>query len=111
MRTPPSLVSLAIDVALINVSNISDLSPIPEHILIELFLRTLRAGKLTEKILNLFIATGKEEILSLIDALNIQHVLTPVLPTSKSLLKTINSTPIWNCSDFSDLQNYFLRMF
>ncbi|KAH7840179.1 hypothetical protein Vadar_013793 [Vaccinium darrowii] len=82
MRTPPSLVSLAIDAALINnLSNISDLSPIPEHILLDLFQRTLRAGKLTERILNLFIATGKEEVLSLIQALNIQHVLTPVLPT------------------------------
>lgn len=48
--------------------------------------RTLRAGKLTERILNLFIATEKEEVLSLIQALNIQHVLTPVLPTSKSFL-------------------------
>lgn len=45
--------------------------------------RTLRAGKLNEKILKLFIATGKEEILSLIGAFNIQCVLTPVLPTSK----------------------------
>ncbi|KAH0679502.1 hypothetical protein KY290_021597 [Solanum tuberosum] len=43
--------------------------------------RTLRAGKLNEKILKLFIATGKEEILSLIGAFNIQCVLTPVLPT------------------------------
>lgn len=43
--------------------------------------RTLRAGKLTEKILKLFVATGKDEILSLIQALNIQHVHTPVLPT------------------------------
>lgn len=47
--------------------------------------KTLRAGKLTEKILKLFIATGKEEVHSLIQALNIKHVLTPVLPTSKSL--------------------------
>ncbi|XP_058183226.1 probable UDP-arabinopyranose mutase 5 isoform X2 [Rhododendron vialii] len=86
MRTPPSLVSLAIDAALINnLSNFSDLSPIPEHILLDLFLRTLRAGKLTERILNLFIATGKEEVLSLIESLNIQHVLTPVLPT-KSIM-------------------------
>ncbi|KAI8539468.1 hypothetical protein RHMOL_Rhmol09G0185500 [Rhododendron molle] len=86
MRTPPSLVSLAIDAAIINnLSNFSDLSPIPEHILLDLFLRTLRAGKLTERILNLFIATGKEEVLSLIESLNIQHVLTPVLPT-KSIM-------------------------
>ncbi|XP_057963414.1 uncharacterized protein LOC131154576 isoform X2 [Malania oleifera] len=81
MRTPPSLLSLAIDSALLNISNISDLSSLPEHILLELFLRTLRAGKLTEKILNLFIATGKDEVLSLIEAMNIQHVILPVLPT------------------------------
>nr|XP_016435309.1 PREDICTED: uncharacterized protein LOC107761584 isoform X2 [Nicotiana tabacum] len=82
MRTdPPSLLSLAIDSALLHISSFSDLSFLPEHILLDLFLRTLRAGKLNEKILKLFIATGKEEILSLIDAFNIQCVLTPVLPT------------------------------
>lgn len=43
--------------------------------------KTLRAGKLTDKILKLFIASGKEEIHTLIEALNIQHILTPVLPT------------------------------
>lgn len=49
--------------------------------------RTLRAGKLTEKILKLFVATGKEEILALIESLNIQLVLTPVLPTSKKFYR------------------------
>lgn len=48
---------------------------------------TLRAGKLTEKILKRFVATGKDEILSLINDLNIQLVLVPVLPTSKSVHK------------------------
>ena len=38
MRTPPSLVSLAIDAALLNLSHFSDLSPIPDHILLDLFL-------------------------------------------------------------------------
>jgi hypothetical protein len=47
--------------------------------------RTLGAGKLTEKVLKLFMATGKDEVISLIEALNIQHhILAPVLPTSKS---------------------------
>ncbi|XP_024967870.1 uncharacterized protein LOC112507482 isoform X2 [Cynara cardunculus var. scolymus] len=78
---PPSLLSLAIDAALFNLHNISDLSFLPEHLLIDLFLRTLRAGKLTDRILRIFVATGKEEILSVIQALNIQFVLTPVLPT------------------------------
>lgn len=81
MRTPPSLLSLAIDSALINISFISDLSSLPDHILVDLFLKTLRAGKLTEKILKLFVATGKEEIISLIESFNIQAVLAPVLPT------------------------------
>ncbi|KAH0994509.1 hypothetical protein GBA52_018373 [Prunus armeniaca] len=44
--------------------------------------KTLRAGKLNEKVLKLFKATGKDEILSLIQALNIRHTLTPVFPTS-----------------------------
>ncbi|RVW45650.1 hypothetical protein CK203_113290 [Vitis vinifera] len=38
MRTPPSLLSLSIDSALLNLSNFSDLSPLPEHILLDLFL-------------------------------------------------------------------------
>jgi hypothetical protein len=80
MRTPSSLLSLTIDSALHNLSIISDLSPLPDHILLDLFLRTLRAGKLNEKVLKLFLATGNDEVLSLIEALNIQH-LTPVLPT------------------------------
>ncbi|PIM97831.1 hypothetical protein CDL12_29695 [Handroanthus impetiginosus] len=81
MRNPPTLLSLAIDSAIINFAAISDLSFVPEHILLELFRRTLEAGKLNEKILKLFIATGKEEILSVIESLNIQHSLVPVLPT------------------------------
>ncbi|TKY65371.1 UDP-arabinopyranose mutase 5 [Spatholobus suberectus] len=81
MKTPPSLLSLTIDSAVLNLSDISDLSSIPDHILLDLFLRILKAGKLTEKVLRLFIATGKGEVLSLVQALNIQHILTPVLPT------------------------------
>ncbi|XP_073017495.1 probable UDP-arabinopyranose mutase 5 isoform X2 [Primulina eburnea] len=81
MRTPPTLLSLTIDSALNNFAHISDISFLPHHILLELFLRTLKAGKLNERILKLFAATGKEEILSVIDAFNIQHNLVPVLPT------------------------------
>ncbi|KAL6527086.1 hypothetical protein OROGR_016176 [Orobanche gracilis] len=81
MRNPPSLLSIAIDSALINFSHISDLSFVPEHILLDLFERTLNAGKLNDKILKLFLATGKEEILSAIDSLNIRRNLVPVLPT------------------------------
>nr|XP_043632428.1 uncharacterized protein LOC122603712 [Erigeron canadensis] len=82
MRNPPSLVSLAIDATVLNLQNIySDLSFLPDHILIDLFLRTLKAGKLTPRILKIFVATEKEEVLSMIQGLNIQLVLTPVLPT------------------------------
>lgn len=48
--------------------------------------RTLKAGKLNEKILRLFLATGKEEIVAVIESLNIKHILIPVLPTRKLLL-------------------------
>ncbi|GAB2277204.1 hypothetical protein Dimus_011911 [Dionaea muscipula] len=85
---PPSLLSLTIDSALLHISRFPDLSTIPDHLLLELFLRTLSAGKLNEKNLKLFIATDSEEILSLIQKLNIQPVLTPVLPTSKSFLNS-----------------------
>ncbi|KAK2361861.1 UDP-arabinopyranose mutase [Trifolium repens] len=81
MKTPPSLVSLTIDSAVLNLSDISDLSPIPDHILLDLFLRILKAGKLNEKVLKLFIVTGKEEVISLVQALNIRHIVIPVLPT------------------------------
>jgi hypothetical protein len=77
----PSLLSLAIDATVFNLSNISDLSPLPDHILLDLFLRTLRAGKLTEKVLNLFIATGKDEVNAFIQAMNIKQIMRPVLPT------------------------------
>ncbi|KAK4787963.1 hypothetical protein SAY86_019282 [Trapa natans] len=84
MRNPPSLLSLAIDSAVPNLSYFPDLSPLPDHILVDLFVRTLQAGKLNEKILNLFLATGKEEVLSVIRSLNIRQILLPVLPTSES---------------------------
>ncbi|CAI0563498.1 unnamed protein product [Linum tenue] len=93
MRTqPPSLLSLAVDASVLHLSHFSDLSPLPDHILLDLFLkRTLRAGKLNEKILKLFLATGKEEVLSLIQTLNIQHILTPVLPTKSPKMSVVNN--------------------
>ncbi|EPS65952.1 hypothetical protein M569_08825, partial [Genlisea aurea] len=80
-RTPPTLLSIAIDSTVKNLSNITDLASLPEHIILELFVRTLKAGKLNEKVLKLFLATGDEEILSVVDALHIQHIPHPVLPT------------------------------
>ncbi|XP_042444325.1 uncharacterized protein LOC122029418 isoform X1 [Zingiber officinale] len=78
---PPSLLSLTIDSALRHIAHITDLSSIPDQILLELFRKTLQAGKLTEKVLKLFMATGNEQILSFIQSLNIRPILAPVLPT------------------------------
>ncbi|KAF1884120.1 hypothetical protein Lal_00046407 [Lupinus albus] len=108
MKTPPSLLSLTIDSAVLNLSNISDLSPIPDHILLDLLLRILRAGKLTEKVLKLFIATGKDEVLSVVQALNIQHILTPVLPTNKvKVLLAFQKHFVETEQDFSLLDNQY----
>ncbi|KAK9692170.1 hypothetical protein RND81_09G245700 [Saponaria officinalis] len=79
--TPPSLLTLTLNSAILHLSSFSDLSHLPDHILLDLFLRTLKAGKLNERILKLFIATGQEEVLSFIQELNIQPVITPVIPT------------------------------
>ncbi|CAD5163397.1 uncharacterized protein LOC135582114 isoform X1 [Musa acuminata AAA Group] len=81
---PPTLLSLTIDSALRHIAHIADLSAIPDPIVLELFWKTLQAGKLTEKVLKLFMATGNEDILSFVHRLNIKPTLTPVLPTSKN---------------------------
>ncbi|RWW05419.1 hypothetical protein BHE74_00059369 [Ensete ventricosum] len=84
---PPTLLSLTIDSALRHIAHIADLSAIPDPIVLELFwvtLKTLQAGKLTEKVLKLFMATGNADILSFVHRLNIKPTLTPVLPTSKN---------------------------
>ncbi|KAL2941559.1 putative UDP-arabinopyranose mutase 5 [Bienertia sinuspersici] len=80
-RTPPTLLSLSIDSALHHLSSFSDLSHLPDHILLDLFLRILKAGKLNEKILKLFLASGDDKVLSFIKELNIRPLVTPVLPT------------------------------
>lgn len=81
MRTPPTLLSLAIDSAIFHISCISDLSGVPDPIVFELFVKTLSRGKLTEKVLKLFVSTGNEEILAFVKSLNIREVFLPVLPT------------------------------
>ncbi|KAJ8753631.1 hypothetical protein K2173_025622 [Erythroxylum novogranatense] len=83
MKTPPppSLLSLTIDSAVLHLSNFSDLSFVPDHVLLDLFSRTLKAGRLNQKILNLFISAGKDAVITRIRELNIQPLLTPVLPT------------------------------
>lgn len=78
---PPTLLSLTIDSALLHIARITDLSAVPDPILIELFQKTLSAGKLTEKVLKLFMSTGNEEILLFVESLNIKQILVPILPT------------------------------
>ncbi|KFK29613.1 hypothetical protein AALP_AA7G156700 [Arabis alpina] len=82
MRTPPpSLLSITLNAAVLNLSRINDLSHLPDHIVLDLFARTLKAGKLNERVLRLFMASGNEEVLSIIDALKIKINVTPILPT------------------------------
>lgn len=38
MRNPPSLLSLSIDSAVLNLARFPDLSPLPDHVLLDLFL-------------------------------------------------------------------------
>lgn len=81
MRPAPTLLALTLDAALLRIANLRDLSRLPDHILVDLFRRTLSAGKLTEKVLKLFLATDCEEIILLVQLLNIKQPLIPVLPT------------------------------
>jgi len=81
MRRAPTLLSLTLDAALLRVAHLRDLSRLPDHLLVDLFRRTLSAGKLTEKVLELFLATDYEEIILLVQLLNIKQPLVPVLPT------------------------------
>ncbi|XP_052152680.1 uncharacterized protein LOC127770961 [Oryza glaberrima] len=101
---PPSLLSLTLDSALLRIAHLHDLSRLPDHLLIDLFRideinetrlymwyivraisgtyrigkweeRTIAAGKLTEKVLKLFLATDCEEIALLVQLLNIKQPL------------------------------------
>ncbi|CAL5029523.1 unnamed protein product [Urochloa decumbens] len=79
---PPSLLSLTLDAALLRIAHIADLSHLPDHLVIDLFrVENLSAGKLTERVLKLFLATGCEEIILAVQLLNIKPPLVPVLPT------------------------------
>ncbi|KAG2291953.1 hypothetical protein Bca4012_007936 [Brassica carinata] len=62
---------------------------VPTHIVMGGFYkrhRTLKAGKLNERVLRLFMASGNEEVVSVIDALKIKIDVTPIIPTRKVLL-------------------------
>ncbi|MFS7923125.1 hypothetical protein Hanom_Chr03g00257041 [Helianthus anomalus] len=48
MSSPPSLLSLSIDATVFNLHIISDLSFLPEHILIDLFLVQIRQGHFSD---------------------------------------------------------------
>ncbi|GLJ27888.1 hypothetical protein SUGI_0547500 [Cryptomeria japonica] len=77
----PTLLNLTIDTAVSNIHRIGSLNSIPDHIVVELFTKTLSAGKLTERVLRIFVATGNEYVLGCVKAFNIQPILRPILPT------------------------------
>eukprot|EP00249_Psilotum_nudum_P008898 c21580_g1_i2 orf=278-619(-) len=81
MSTLPSLLSLTIDAAVLNIHHLTNLNAIPDAIVLELFQKTLAAGKLTESVLKVFMATGNEQVLGVVKALDIRPVLKPILPT------------------------------
>ncbi|KAG2319431.1 hypothetical protein Bca4012_054324 [Brassica carinata] len=89
---PPSLLTLTVNATfafnrLTKLGfNINDLSHLPDHIVLDLFARTLKAGKLNERVLRLFMASGNEEVLSVIDVLKIKIDVIPIIPTRKVLL-------------------------
>ncbi|KAL4192787.1 hypothetical protein AMTRI_Chr06g173690 [Amborella trichopoda] len=79
---PPSLRSLTIDNAVLHIYHIHDLSSIPDPLLLQLFLKTIEAGKLNEKVLSVFMNAGSEPIIALIDSLQIpRNLFNPILPT------------------------------
>jgi len=78
---PPSLLHLSISTAVSNIQRLSNLSCIPDNIVKDLFVGTLYAGKLTEPVLHMFLATGNEEVLHIVQGLGIRPILKPVLPT------------------------------
>ncbi|XP_018480750.1 uncharacterized protein LOC130500776 [Raphanus sativus] len=78
---PPSLLSLTVKAAVLNISRINDLSHLPDHIVLDLFEGILKAGKLNERVLRVFMASGNEDVLAYIDALKIKIDLTPIVPT------------------------------
>ncbi|CAK9262202.1 unnamed protein product [Sphagnum jensenii] len=78
---PPSLLHLSISTAVSNIQRLSNLSCIPDNIVKDLFVGTLDAGKLTEPVLHMFLATGNEEVLHIVQGLGIRPILKPVLPT------------------------------
>lgn len=78
---PPTLLNLTIDSAVSRINRITNLNSLPDHIVLDLFRKTLQAGKLTERILTVFMATGNEQVQAFVKEKNIQTVLRPILPT------------------------------
>ncbi|KMZ60390.1 hypothetical protein ZOSMA_5G02580 [Zostera marina] len=75
---PPSLLSLSVDLVVDNIGDIHDLSFVPETILLTLLLKIIQRGKLTMKILKLFVKTNNEIILALIEYLHIEDFYLPL---------------------------------
>jgi hypothetical protein len=78
---PPTLLNLTIDSAVSRIHRITNLNSIPDDIVLDLFRKTLQAGKLTERILMVFMATGNEQVQAFVKEKKIRTVLRPILPT------------------------------
>ncbi|KAJ7567043.1 hypothetical protein O6H91_01G004100 [Diphasiastrum complanatum] len=78
---PPPLLHLTIDAAVQHIQHVHSLASIPDILVQQLFLKTLAAGKLTEPVLQVFLATGHKEVFEIVKALKIRPILKPVLPT------------------------------
>lgn len=57
----------------------------------------MKAGKLNERVLRVFMATGNEEGLAIIAALKIKIDLTPIVPTRKSLVLYLKAKKLHTC--------------
>ncbi|KAG0590714.1 hypothetical protein M758_1G116300 [Ceratodon purpureus] len=81
MSPPPSLLHLTLVTAVLHIHRFTDLSAVPDHLVFLLFQKTLAAGKLTDYVLRMFVATGNEDVLQLVKALGVRRVMKPILPT------------------------------
>eukprot|EP00898_Chlorokybus_atmophyticus_P001352 jgi/Chlat1/2217/Chrsp17S02552 len=69
---PPSLWELSFRCVVHNIHHVSDLSSYPEDVVLGLFKGILAAGKLSEPVLQKFLATGHIEVHLLVEKLNIR---------------------------------------
>ncbi|GAQ78055.1 hypothetical protein KFL_000070250 [Klebsormidium nitens] len=82
MSGPSSLFNQSLDVLVKNIDKVVSLEALPEEVLVLLFQRILQAGKLNEKVLELFLRESDKHR-ELIDSLQSLHIQRPpaILPT------------------------------